>query len=54
MRKVSIEEKIVAQAKNISLILASDSPVEMKIMMLETQKDYLNEYLQSVINSLKY
>lgn len=53
MKKTSVEEKLVAQAKNTALILNSDSPIELKILLLETQKDYLNMYFQSIIDSLK-
>ncbi|MGR6760378.1 hypothetical protein ACU1JV_00850 [Paenibacillus sp. T2-29] len=52
MKTVTLEEKLIAQVKNIVAILQSENPNDVKIMMLEMQKDYLNAYINNMVEAL--
>ena len=53
MKTVTLDEKLIAHAKNISVILESDDSPSMKIMCLELQMTYLNEIVNGIIKKLK-
>jgi hypothetical protein len=53
MKIVTLEEKLTAQVKNIMAILGSENPLDVKVMMYEMQKEYLNELLESIGEQLK-
>ena len=53
MKTVTLEEKLIAQAKNINMILKSDKSPSMKIIHLEIQMTYLNSIVNGIIKKLK-
>lgn len=52
MKTVSLEEKLNAQVKNIAAILSSEDPIDIKIMMFEMQKEYLEALLEGISEQL--
>jgi hypothetical protein len=52
MKQVTLEEKLMAQVKNINAIVNSENPADVKVAMLEMQKEYLNAYLDELIQSI--
>lgn len=52
MKTVTLEEKLNAQVKNIVAILASENPIDVKVMMFEMQKEYLEVLLESILEQL--
>jgi hypothetical protein len=53
LKTVSLEEKLNAQVKNIVAILKSENPLDVRLMMFEMQKEYLEAYLQNIADELK-
>lgn len=53
MKTVSLEEKLNAQVNNIIVILGSENPLDVRIMMLEMQKEYIEEFLENIIEQLR-
>lgn len=48
LKPVGLEEKLNAQVKNLVSILKGDDPMDVKIMMFEMQKAYLEDLLNSI------
>lgn len=53
MRQVTLKEKLNAQVENIEAIANGDMPLEVKIKLLEGQRDYIHELLTSLIDNIK-
>lgn len=53
MKTVELEEQLIAQVKNVVSILNSEEPSEVKVMMLEMQKDYLTLFFDYIAGNLK-
>jgi len=53
LRQVTLKEKLNAQVENIEAIANGDMPLEVKIKLLEGQRDYIHELLTSLIDNIK-
>lgn len=52
MKPATLEEKLLAQVKNINAIVNSENPADVKVTMLEMQKEYLNAFLDELIQTI--
>lgn len=53
MKNVSLEEKLIMQVRNINKIIISDQPAEVKVILLEAQRDYLTEFINELIKKVR-
>lgn len=52
-KKVTLEEKLNAQIKNVLAIVNDDIPAEIKTFLLKQQREYLNYLLEEIELSFK-
>lgn len=53
VKTVTLEEKLNAQVKNIVGILSSSQPMDIKLMMFEQQKEYIEFLLENIAEQLR-
>jgi hypothetical protein len=53
MKQVSLEEKLLAQVKNILTVVQTPMPNSSKLMLLESQRVYLNAFIEDLMEQYK-
>lgn len=53
MKEVTLQEKLDRQVGNILITINSPAPADIKKELLKHQRDYLNEFLTKLIESVK-